>query len=467
MTDVRIRFPQGMFPELRHNLLADPSREAFALLFGQYHKVGDCSLIKVVAIRHPGPGDYEGQGLAHLRLRREYVYDRLVEMQQRGDADTMIDVHTHPFCPQGAAFSSVDDRDEIAFHHWLNDTLDDMHYASIVLSQSDYAARLWEREAGRSAALPAEIKTQVVAESWPEASAAPMPAALLAALDPQQGFLARSVLALGLDTLRLMMHHQRVAIVGVGGLGSVIAENLIHTGFHELDLIDPDRVEMTNLNRIVGAYHQDALDKRLKVEVVRDHLMRINPQAQVTAYPCGVEDDGVLPSLARADWILLATDSQYSRFKAQEIALRFAVPLISSGVNISVEGGHITDMSGEVIVIRCGDRLCLNCLGRINPTLVAAEQHKDGFLGQELLRRGYVEGQDMKEPAVKTLNSVLAGLVVDQLVNQYSERQNHTPILIYENNVQASIYPDKQGVLERKLGCFFCEVESSTKCNTC
>ena len=68
MTAVRIRFPQGIFPELRHRLLADPSREAFALLFGQYHQVGDQTLIKVVAVRHPGPEDYEGQGLDHFRL---------------------------------------------------------------------------------------------------------------------------------------------------------------------------------------------------------------------------------------------------------------------------------------------------------------------------------------------------------------------------------------------------------------
>lgn len=459
MTTARIRFPQAMFPELRHSLLADPSREAFALLFGQYHQVGDWTLVKVVAVRYPGPEDYEGQGLAHLRLRREYVYDRLVEMQQRGDVDTMIDVHTHPFCPQGAAFSSVDDRDEIAFHRWLNDTLDDVHYGSIVLSQTDYAARLWEREAGRTEAHRAEVKTQILAEGWPEAGAAPVPEALLAAFDPQQGFLARSVLALGLDTLRLMIHNQRIAIVGVGGLGSIIAENLIHSGFHELDLIDPDRVEMTNLNRIVGAYYQDALENRLKVEVVRDHLQRINPLAQVGAHPLGVEEDGVLPVLAQADWIVLATDSQYSRFKAQEIALRYAVPLISSGVNISVEGGRITDMSGEVIVARCGDGLCLNCLGRINPTLVAAELYKDDFLGQELIRRGYVEGQDVKEPAVKTLNAVLAALAVDRLVNQYSERQKHAPLLVYENNAQAYIYPDEQGVTERKHGCFFCNID--------
>lgn len=456
MTDVRIRFPQGMFPALRQRLLDDRSQEAFALLFGQFHKIGEQSLIKVVAVHHPGPDDYEGQGLAHLRLKREYVYDRLIALQKRGDVDTVIDVHTHPFCLQGAAFSGVDDQDERRFHHWLTETLDDIHYASIVLSRSDYAARLWDLENGHSAARAAEVRTQVVSENWPMAGAEPLPEALQAATDAQDGFLARSVLALGLDNLRLMIHGQRIAIVGVGGLGSVIAEHLIHTGFHAVDLIDPDHVEITNLNRIVGAYHQDALEKRLKVEVVREHLQRINPQADIGAYAVGIEEQAILPALAQADWILLATDSQYSRFKAQQLALQFAVPLISSGVNISVEEGVITDMSGEVIVVRAGDRLCLHCLGRINPTIVAAEQHKDDFLGRELVRRGYVEGQEIKEPAVKTLNTMLGTMAVDVLVNQYLERQEHLPILVYEQNRYSCIYPDTESVKTRKYDCYYC-----------
>lgn len=456
MTEVCIRFPQGMFPTVRRNLLADPSREAFALLYGQCHRVGDQTVIKVVESHYPRSEDYEGQASAHLRLQRQYVYDRLVEMQQRADVDTVIDVHTHPFCLGGAAFSGIDDDDEIAFHRWLTDTLDDVQYASIVLSRSDYAARLWERADGQPRPREAEVKTQVVAEGWPSAASAQLPKPVETAFDPENGLLARTVLALGLDTLRVMMHGQRLAILGLGGLGSVIAENLIHTGFQELDLIDPDRVEMTNLNRIVGAYHRDAVKNSLKVDVVRRHLQRINPMAKVGAYAYAVQDDAVLPILAQADWMVVATDNQSSRFKAQEIALRFGVPLISSGVNITVADGQITDMSGEVIVARSGDGLCLNCLGRINPTIVAAEQHKADFLGHELVRRGYVEGPDVKEPAVKTLNAILGALTVDVLVNQYTERQPHVPVLVYENNHQPAFFSDSESVRFREHNCFFC-----------
>ncbi|MCI0654802.1 MAG: hypothetical protein L0Y39_10045, partial [Methylococcaceae bacterium] len=53
-----------------------------------------------------------------------------------------------------------------------------------------------------------------------------------------------------------------------------------------------------------------------------------------------------------------------------------------------------------------GDGLCLQCLGRINPTRVAAEEQAGRHLGNELVTRGYTRGCDVKEPAVKTLNAV-------------------------------------------------------------
>ena len=450
-----IRFRQGDLPKARNRLLQDLSFEAFALGFGQSYTYGGYTVIKVVAMHHPTADDYDSKGLAHLRLKKEYVFSKMGEMQQRGDVDTLIDVHTHPFCADGVAFSGVDDRDEKNFHRWLDDTLGNVSYASIVFSQSDYAARLWELHHGRSIAHSAQIKAQTVVENWPSADE-DRSTIDKEITDLQNGFLARSTLALGLDTLRQVTHDQTIAIVGVGGLGSVIAENLIHSGFQDIHLIDPDRVEITNLNRIVGAYYSDAEQNRLKVEVVKEHLQRINPKAQVGAHPVGIEDEALWPVLLQCDWLIVATDNHFSRYKTQEIALRFGIPLISTGVNITVKDEQITDMSGEIIIARSGDCLCLNCLGRINPTQIAAEQHKDQFIGNELIRRGYVSGQEVKEPAVKTLNAMIGTMATEALLNQYTQRQAHVPVLVYENNVGACIYPDDSSVIARQKNCFHC-----------
>jgi molybdopterin/thiamine biosynthesis adenylyltransferase len=454
-----IRFPQGRFRELRERVLQDLTHETFAVLFAKREEVGGHVLFKVMSLRFWDDADYEARGRAYLRPRREAVHRILAEMRRRFDVDTLIDVHTHPFCRQGVAFSGVDDADEARFARWLANTFDGLHYASVVLSQSDYSARCWRVSDGKACSETAIVKTQTALENWPSADLPTMLEANLAqAVDPETGFLARSALALGLEVLRKMMHRQSIAVIGVGGLGSAIAENLVHMGFMDLHLIDPDRVEPTNLNRIVGAYHQDAIAERLKVDVVQDHLRRINPAALVTGHPCGIEDPEALPVLAAVDWIIVATDNQSSRFKAQQIALGYFVPLISAGVGISVEEGRISDMSGEVITVRAGDGLCLHCLGRINPTQVAAEQAAGGVISQELIKRGYVRGQTVKEPAVKTLNAMLAAMAVEVLLNQYTDRQAHAPIQVYENNRGMAIYPDTTSLEARKKCCFSCGV---------
>ena len=278
------------------------------------------------------------------------------------------------------------------------------------------------------------------------------------ALIEGEGMFQRSALALGLDVMRTIMHNQVISIVGVGGLGSIVAEHLIHMGFHEINLIDPDVLEMSNLNRVVGAYYEDAQKKRSKVDVVKRHATSINPQALVQAYRCDVHDREMESVLALSDWIIVATDNHASRLKAQELSVQYFVPLLSLGVNITVKANTIEDMSGEVITARVGDYLCLHCLNRINPIKVASERHPDQMIREALVHRGYVSGMDVKEPAVKTLNTTLATMAVEVLVNQYTEARRHVAILVYENNAHMRIYEDRESVEQRNKRCFLCNV---------
>src|SRR5207245_5313322 len=121
---------------------------------------------------------------------------------------------------------------------------------------------------------------------------------------------------------------------------------------------------------------------------------------------------------ALSDWMIVATDNHSSRLKVQELSVKYFVPLLSVGVNITVKDNKIEDMSGEVITARVGDYLCLNCLNRINPIKVASERHPDQTIRDELVKRGYVTGQDIKEHAVKTLNQSLATMAGEVLVDQ-------------------------------------------------
>lgn len=316
--------------------------------------------------------------------------------------------------------------------------------------------RIWNLNEGKTNPKYTLIKTQTKQE---EIGSSDFPKKYISNYTKEyEEIFNRSSLALGLDVMRKIMNGQVISIVGVGGLGSIIAEHLVHMGFQNINLIDHDILEISNLNRMVGATFKDASRNAFKVDVVKHHLERINPNCKILAISSDIHDEKNDKFIALSDWIILATDNHSSRFRVQKLSVKYFTPIISVGVNITTQNGKIKDMSGEVITSRIGDNLCLNCLGRINPTQVANETHPDPTIRNELLKRGYVTGSQIKEPAVKTLNTILATLAVDILINQYTERQKHTPILVYEDNINKTIYEDIDSLNTRIKNCFTCNI---------
>lgn len=93
----------------------------------------------------------------------------------------------------------------------------------------------------------------------------------------------RTELLLGREGVE-RLHASRVAVFGIGGVGSYVVEALSRSGIGTLDLIDNDRVSLSNLNRQIIATHS-ALG-RYKVEVARERVLDINPEAQVNIFRC-------------------------------------------------------------------------------------------------------------------------------------------------------------------------------------
>src|SRR6266852_5567233 len=455
-----IKFKYGDLEYLRARLLDDLSREHFAVLLGKTQKIDGYTMINVIDLLFPQQSDYNQQSVAFLRIKKDFIHKALVELTNRYDVDTIIDVHTHPFSQGGVSFSATDDGDEKTFFRFLKEKFAGINYASIVFSQRRYSARVWTFSSGSIAARRALLKTQTSPENIASADfhEGTDEQYEKTAVTEGEGFFNRGALVIGLDVTRQIMHNQVISIVGVGGLGSIVAEHLIHMGFHEINLIDPDVLEMSNLNRVVGAYYKDAQQKLYKVDVVKRHVTNINPQATVLACKRDVHDKEVESVLALSDWMIVATDNHSSRLRVQELSVKYFVPLLSLGVNITVKDNKIEDMSGEVITARVGDYLCLHCLNRINPIKVASERHPDQTIREALVKRGYVSGMDIKEPAVKTLNAYLATMAVEVLVNQYTDMRRHAPILVYENNGHRSIYEDRESVQQRNKHCFMCNV---------
>src|SRR6266566_5108887 len=110
-----IKFKHGDLAYLRERLLADLSSEHFAVLLGKTQKIDGYTIINVIDLLFPGRSDYHQQNVAFLRIKKDFIHQALVELTNRYDVDTIIDVHTHPFSQGGVAFSTTDDGDEQTF----------------------------------------------------------------------------------------------------------------------------------------------------------------------------------------------------------------------------------------------------------------------------------------------------------------------------------------------------------------
>ena len=88
----------------------------------------------------------------------------------------------------------------------------------------------------------------------------------------------RTELVIGKEAIK-KLNNSKVAIFGIGGVGSYVVEGLVRAGIGSFLLVDSDNVDITNLNRQIIATH-DTLGKS-KVEVAKDRILSINPNAKV------------------------------------------------------------------------------------------------------------------------------------------------------------------------------------------
>ncbi len=126
-----------------------------------------------------------------------------------------------------------------------------------------------------------------------------------------------------------------VLIIGLGGLGCPAATYLAAAGVGRLTLVDPDVIDLPNLQRQFLYTHTD--QGAFKARVAADALMKINPDVNVEYINSRLEGDALLNRVKQADVVLDATDNFSSRFAINEICHQASTPLVS-GAAIGLNG---------------------------------------------------------------------------------------------------------------------------------
>jgi len=138
----------------------------------------------------------------------------------------------------------------------------------------------------------------------------------------------RTELLLGSKVME-RLRASRVAVFGIGGVGSYAAEGLARSGIGALDLFDSDTVSVSNLNRQLVALHSTV--GRLKTEVMAERIREINPACAVSAHTVFYSADTAdSVKLSAFDYLVDAIDTVSSKLELIERAVRAGVPVISA-----------------------------------------------------------------------------------------------------------------------------------------
>ncbi len=207
-----------------------------------------------------------------------------------------------------------------------------------------------------------------------------------------------------------------VCVVGVSGTGSVVAEQLARLGVGEIILIDFDRIEPRNLNRILNATRADI--GRLKVEVFAEAIRRHHPDCRVVPVPHALGMREAVLAAAEADVVFSCVDTAEGRHLADRLCAALLMPVMDLGVTIPTVAGsdgqpRIAEVCGRIdYVFPSGSSLMDR--GVYDGALLQAEYLAKAAPDAHArhVAEGYIRGVAEEAPAVIAVNMRAASAAV-------------------------------------------------------
>ncbi len=139
---------------------------------------------------------------------------------------------------------------------------------------------------------------------------------------------SRTQMLLGQDAIELL-NKKRVAVFGIGGVGGYVCEALVRSGIGAFDLIDSDKVSITNLNRQIIATHKTI--GMYKVDVMKERMLDINPDVNVEVHRCFFLPENADDfSFQEYDYVVDAVDTVTAKIELILRAKKDGVPIISA-----------------------------------------------------------------------------------------------------------------------------------------
>lgn len=265
-------------------------------------------------------------------------------------------------------------------------------------------------------------------------------------LDQLSPIFDRNVRAFG-SAIQQTLGDIHVGIVGCGGTGSIVAEQLVRLGVRQITLIDPEELSGSNVTRVYGSTTADV--GRPKVDVLAEHLVRIAPDTHCEPVRAMVTVETAAKYLTSCDVVFGCTDDNAGRLVLSRVTAYLLIPVIDCGVLLtSNDDGQLIGIDGRVTVLVPG-QACLLCRGRIDIARAAAEL----LTPEERIRlqhEGYAPALGRMEPAVVPFTTAAGATAVSELLERlvgYGPEPRPSEVLLrcHEREISTNVAGPREG----------------------
>ena len=358
--------------------------------------------------------DYVPGQVGYRMLTADFVMDCVLECADLKMA--YLAVHCHGGSTS-VRFSPTDMASHERGYPALRDIVNGPPVGGLVFAKDAVAGDIWFKDSSRF-----ELDVMVVA-ACPRRELRPQPEVAPFAADERFDRQAR----LFGDRGQQILKNLKVGVIGAGGAGSIIIEHLARLGVGDIVVIDPDRLEPSNLSRVVGSRRSDVLPlltnlptnwlsqfferfRTRKVTIAKRHSRESGGEANVRTLPLSIMEPAAAAALIDCDYLFLAADTMQSRLVFNALVHQYLIPGAQMGVKI-----QINQASGAVVDIFVAYRPvvpgkgCLLCNGLIDSSRLTEEATDP----EQLRRQRYVDDVDVHAPSVITMNAIAASLATN------------------------------------------------------
>jgi len=237
---------------------------------------------------------------------------------------------------------------------------------------------------------------------------------------------ARQAALFGRDGQRAI-ESAKVAVLGLGGLGSHLCQQLAYLGVRQFVLVDDDAVALTNLNRLIGATLDDV--GKPKTFIAERLITFVQPDAAVITVEKKLPHPDVNAALQGVDVIFGCFDNDYPRLLTTSMASSLEIKYVDAASGVELDQGPAY---GGRVVFAGTTPGCLSCLGLLDQDEIRRAQMSDEELEIEAQIYGVpVESLVGSGPSVVTINGVVASLAATEAMVHLTGLRQPKKHLIY------------------------------------